>query len=168
MPYLSELFKIKKKVVNILINDEELMTLLADGEPKAMPANYLIEQVLDDGSYHTGQIHLYDFIPGNTATAESHICIEVVEDEVDTVFAGKYYLHIDVFVPEKMMNMFGNIRRDAIAARIDYLLNGQHLVLATLKRIPGGLSKPIQGWRQRYIAYEVTGWNRSYDEKSFD
>lgn len=168
MPFLNEYYKIKKSVVNILVNDEEFVRLLTNSEPDDMPAKYLIEQLMDDGSLHYGQIHLYDFIPGETQTAESHVCIEVMENKMDTVFAGKFILQIDVFVPEELMNMYGNIRRDAIAARIDFLLNGQHIVLGQVERAGGGLAKPIQHWRQRVMRYQVTGWNRSYDEKTYD
>lgn len=166
MPFLNEYYSIKKKIVNILINDEEFVKLLSDNEEQAVPAHNLIEQMLDDGTMHYGQIHLYDYMPGETSTAESHVCIEIEQQPVDTVYAGSFVISIDIYVPEILMNMFGNIRRDAIASRIDFLLNGQHLALDQLERLGGVLDKPIQGWRQRTLYYSTAGWNRSYDRKA--
>lgn len=166
MPFLSEYYTIKKKLVNIFINDEKLISLIGNKDPDYLPASYMIEQMLDDGSMHHGQIHLYDYVPGESSTAESHVCIEITEDETETIYAGKFLIAIDIFVPECLMNMYGNIRRDAIAQRIDELINGEHVSLADLERIGGDLSKPIQGWRQRSLYYVTSGWNRSYEDRA--
>ena len=151
MPHLSEYTEYKKKVVNLILKDAECVELITGVENTTLPAVSLLNK----------QVFLYDYIDETTTDAKVFVCIEVDEGEVRTPAVGWMHLWIYIAVPKVLMNMEGEIRRDALAQRIDELLNGNlDFGFGKLERKPGGRIVLHDSFRGRFLHYHVRDWNR--------
>lgn len=151
MPHLSEFTEYKRKVVNLILNDEECVELITGAEGTSLPAVSLINN----------QVFLYDYIDETTTDAKVHVCIEVDDGDVRGPAVSGVHLWIYVAVPKSLMNMNGEIRRDALANRIDTLLNGnKDFGFGKLDRKPGGRIVLHDSFRGRFLHYYVLDWNR--------
>ena len=161
MPNLGQFVKYKKQIAMAILNDPECVDLISNGTYHGdYPAVSLLEQVLSDGRYVPGQVHLYDFIPDVASDSRVHVNIEIDEDAMSTVAVGLYTIEILVMVPVDLMNMYGNIRRDALAARIDTLINGStEYGFGRVERRAGSLGIPAPKVRSRRLKYSVKDWN---------
>jgi hypothetical protein len=151
MPHLSEFTEYKRKVVNLVLNDEECVELITGVENTTLPAISLVNT----------QVFPYDYIDETTTDAKVFVCVEVDEGEVKGPAVGWMHLWVYVAVPKSMMNMDGEIRRDALAQRIDKLLNGNRdFGFGKLERKPGGRIVLHDSFRGRFLHYHVRDWNR--------
>lgn len=151
MPHLSEFTEYKKKVVNLILKDAECVELITGVENTPLPAASLLNK----------QVFLYDYIDAATTDAKVFICIEVDEGEIKGPAVGVMHLWIYIAVPKILMNMDGEIRRDALAQRIDELLNGnKDFGFGKLDRKPGGRIVLHDSFRGRFLHYFVQDWNR--------
>ena len=168
MPNLSEFHDYKKKIAQAFLSDSEFVKLVTNNEyDGAYPAVDLLEQVLSDGSYHSGQVHLYDYIPDVATSGMVHVCIEIDDSKIYHVATAEYIIEIMIIVPVPLMNMYGNIRRDAIASCVDRILNGKtDFGFDRLERRPGSLGIPADKQRSRKLRYSVKGWNMRDEELS--
>ena len=77
-------------------------------------------------------------------------------------FDEKKVTEVDIliFVPTMLMVMDGGVRRDAIAAAIDRLVNNNlSLGIGEVRRIPGACKEPMDGYRLRILRYRVGNYN---------
>lgn len=160
---LDQYYRFKKYVAKTILSDKICVDLISNSNYQGtLPAEELLEQQYEDGTYNSGLVHLYDYIPDAETTADTHICIEVEDMGVSTVAVGDYRIEVNIIVPVALMNMYGNIRRDAIAERIDYLLNGsKDIGFGRFERISGTLGIPSIKFRSRKIKYKVKDYNMS-------
>src|SRR5574344_1800917 len=155
MANLSEYTDYKKILVKAIINDRECVNIISNKTTLELPAKSLIET-----SEKTNQIHLYDYIPGTKNDGITHVCIDVDDGPTITNNVAGFYVCIDVIVPEALMVMNGQIRRDALAEAIDRLINGsQEYGFGEVKRVQGARGVPMDGYRGRELRYYVKGWN---------
>lgn len=158
---LDQYYRYKKYIAQIILNDQKCVDLLTNSTYQGeLPAQELLEQLKEDQTYVSGQVHLYDYIPDPETEADSHICIEIDDIGTNTVAVGEYQIEINIIVPISLMNMYGNIRRDALASRIDYLINGdKNLGFGRVKRRMGGTGIPSVKFRSRRLRYMVQDFN---------
>ena len=155
MPMLSELEEYKRKIVNLLVNDRELVDLVSCRNDLELPAKSLVNN----------NIFLYDFVDETVKDQKVFICIEVDEGDYINPQARYYDVHIYVVIHKRLMSFIddngrGGVRRDAICERIDHILNG---------RTDIGFDKVTAAWGQRLVYaedfrakdlhYKVKGWN---------
>ena len=151
MPHLSEYTEYKRKVINLILNDETCVELITGAEGTALPATSLVNK----------QVFPYDYRDETTTDAKVFVCVEVDEGDVRGPAVSGIHLWIYVAVPKSMMNMNGEIRRDALTQRIDTLLNGnKDFGFGKLERRPGGRIVLHDSFRGRFLHYHVLDWNR--------
>ena len=155
MPNLSEYTDIKKKIVKLIVNDRDCVDLISNTTAMALPATGLIPT-----PKAKNQIHMYNYQPGVSEEAKSHVCIEVFDGKIINGAVAWYEVDISIIVPEMLMVMDGEIRRDAIAAAIDRLVNNNlALGIGSVTRIPGACKEAMDGFRSRIIRYRVGNYN---------
>lgn len=120
MAYLSELTEIKRKIANLIVNDEMLVELISGEQGKQLPAADLIGK----------NVYLYDYVDDTLKDARTLVCIEIDENDYTSPTARDFELHVYVCVHKSQMNFIdengrGQVRRDLIASRIDALLNNR-------------------------------------------
>lgn len=120
MAYLSELTEYKRRIANLIVNDEMLVELISGEKGKALPAADLIGK----------NVFLYDYVDDTLKDARTLVCLEIDEQDYTSPTARDFELHVYVCVHKSQMNFIdedgrGQIRRDLIASRIDYLLNNR-------------------------------------------
>jgi hypothetical protein len=151
MPHLSESTEYKRRVVNLILNDAECVELITGVKNTTLPAASLVNN----------NVFLYDYIDETTTDAKVYVCIEVDDGDVRGPAVTGVHLWIYVSVPKSMMNMNGEIRRDALTHRIDELLNGnKDFGFGKLERRPGGRIVLHDSFRGRFLHYYVLDWNR--------
>lgn len=135
MAYLSELTEFKRKIANLIVNDETLVELISGKKGTLLPAAELIGQ----------NVFLYDYVDDTLKDARTLVCIETDELDRTSPTARDFELHIYVCVHKSQMNYVdedgrGQVRRDMICSRIDALLNN---------RTDMGFQKikPLRGYR---------------------
>ena len=135
MAYLSELTEFKRKIANLIVNDEMLVELISGKKGTLLPAAELIGQ----------NVFLYDYVDDTLKDARTLVCIETDELDRTSPTARDFELHIYVSVHKSQMNYVdedgrGQVRRDMICSRIDALLNN---------RTDMGFQKlkPLRGYR---------------------
>jgi len=162
MPFLSELTKYKRLIAEAICNDAECVSLITNKNNPTLPAYQLIESVNEAGNRQRGQVHLYDYLPGTEEIGQVHVCVEVEEAKVLNCAVGNFEIHIYIIIPENMMVMYGQIRRDALAAAIDNVLNGRtDFGFGKLERMVGnGNFLAVNKWRGRELVYGNSDYNR--------
>lgn len=162
MPFLSEYTKYKKNIAKAICEDATCLSLITNTDNPTVPNYDLIESVNQAGLHHRGQVHLYDYLPGTEEIGEVHVCVEVEDDDVVKGAVGHFDIHIYIIVPENLMVMYGQIRRDALAAAIDNLLNGStNFGFGKLERkVGGGNFLAVNKWRGRELVYTNEDYNR--------
>ena len=151
MPNLSEFVSYKKTIGQLLYSDRKLVDLLTNTTNKTLPARDLVNN----------QIWYYDYIDETVTDAKCYLCLEVDDVATKTPAVTSFQLYIWVIVPKSLMNMDGNIRRDAIASRIDELINGKvGEWFGTAERNPSKRQRVNTTFRARLLTYTVQGWNR--------
>lgn len=120
MAYLSELTEIKRKIANLIVNDEMLVELISGERGRQLPAADLIGR----------NVYMYDYVDDTLKDARTLVCIEIDEGDFTSPTARDFELHIYVCVHKSQMNFIdengrGQVRRDLIASRIDALLNNR-------------------------------------------
>lgn len=155
MPMLSELGEYKRKIINIFMNDQELVDLVSCKDNYPLPANNLIGK----------NFYMYDYIDETVKDQLCLVCIEIDESNFINPQARYFDLHIYVAVHKKLMeytdkNGKSAIRRDAICARIDALLNGRtDLGFGKVEAAYGGRIVFADDFRAKDIHYRLKGWN---------
>lgn len=162
MPFLSEFTRYKKQIAKAICEDAECVSLITNNDSPTVPAYDLIESVNEAGNRHRGQVHLYDYLPGTEEVGEVHVCVEVEDAKVVKGAVARFDIHIYIIVPENLMVMYGQIRRDALAAAIDNLLNGRtDFGFGKLTRMVGGGNfLAVNKWRGRELVYTNEDYNR--------
>jgi len=149
--HLSEFTEYKKLVAKLIVNDAECVELITGKKNTPLPAASLIND----------QVFLYDYVDETTTEAKVFVCVEVDDGLVRGPHVQEIDLFVYVAVPTSMMNMSGEIRRDALAQRIDRLLNGNlDFGFGKLERRPGGRFVFHNSFRGRILHYRVQDWNR--------
>lgn len=161
MANLAQFYEYKKQLAMLILNDPECVDLISNGTYTGrLPAASLLEQVLSDGRYVPGQVHLYDYIPDVMSDSRVHVTIEIEDDRAYTPAVAGYTIVIIIMVPTDLMNMYGNIRRDKLAARIDTLINGSTTFgFGRLERRAGSVNIPAPKVRSRTLRFFVKDWN---------
>jgi hypothetical protein len=155
MPNLSEYKEYKGKLVKAIIENADCIALITNTTGTTLPAKSLI-----DTQSKVNQIHLYDFIPNTTDEAKTHVCIEVFDGPAINNNVAGFYIEVEIIVPETLMRMSGDTRRDALAAAIDKLINGSpDYGFGHVTRVQGGINEPADGFRGRLLKYYVKDWN---------
>ena len=151
MPNLSELVDYKKTIGQLLYSDREFVDLVTNTTTATLPARSLVNN----------QLWYYDYVDETVQDAKCYVCLEIDDSTVKTPAVGDFTLLIWIIVPKSLMDMTGNIRRDAIAARVDELLNGlEGTWFGELRRLPSLRFLPNTSFRGRLLKYSVQGWNR--------
>lgn len=155
MPNLSEYKAYKSKLAKAIIEDTDCVALITNVTGTTLPAKSLI-----DTPSAINQIHLYDYVPETSTDAKTHVCIEVLDGKVFSHNVAGFYVEIAIIVPETLMRMSGDSRRDALAAAIDALINGSpDYGFGHVSRVAGSVCIPAEGFRGRIIKYYVEDWN---------
>lgn len=155
MPNLSEYKEYKSRLAKAIVADSDCVALITNTTGTTLPAKSLV-----DTPTSIKQIHLYDYIPDTTSDIKTHVCIEVLDGKPINHTVAGFFVEIEIIVPEDLMRMSGDTRRDALAVAIDKLINGSpdygfgHVV-----RVPGSLNVPAEGFRGRLLKYYVEDWN---------
>lgn len=162
MPFLSEFTRYKKKIAHAICEDADCVKLITNTDNPTMPDYDIIESVNQAGIHHRGQLHLYDYLPGTEEVGEVHVCVEVDDSNTVKGAVAKFDIHVYIIVPENMMVMYGQIRRDALAAAIDRVLNGRDdFGFGKLERVRGGGNfLAVNKWRGRELVYSNEDYNR--------
>lgn len=162
MPFLSELTRYKKLIAKAICEDKDCVALITNTDDPQVPNYDLIESRNEAGRLHLGQVHLYDYLPGTEEVGQVHVCVEVEDSKVVKCAVAHYDIHIYIIVPENLMVMYGQIRRDALAEAIDKLLNGStKFGFGKLERtIGGGNFLAVNKWRGRELVYTNEDYNR--------
>lgn len=162
MPFLSEFTRYKKLIAKAICEDADCVSLITNTDSPSVPNYDLIESVNEAGNRRRGQVHLYDYLPGTEEVGETHVCVEVEDSKVVKGAVAHFDIHIYIIVPENLMVMSGQIRRDALAAAIDNLLNGRtDFGFGKLTRkIGGGNFLAVNKWRGRELVYTNEDYNR--------
>ena len=151
MPHLSEFTEYKKKVLNLIVKDKTCVELITATSNPTLPATSLINK----------QLFLYDYIDETVSDEKVYVCVETDEGDVKGPAVTGVHLWIYVIVPKSMMNMSGEIRRDALVGRIDTLLNGNlDFGFGKLERRIGSRFNLHDTFRGRSLHYYVLDWNR--------
>lgn len=151
MPDLSELVDYKKTIGQWLYSDRGFVDLVTNTTTMTLPARSLVND----------QLWYYDYIDETVQDAKCYVCLEIDDSTVRTPAVGDFVLLIWIIVPKSLMDMQGNIRRDAIASRIDTLLNGSSGTwFGEIKKLPSQRFSPNASFRGRLLKYSVQGWNR--------
>ena len=157
MPNLSEYKEYKAKLVKAIIENADCVALITNTTGTTLPAKSLI-----DTPSQVNQIHLYDFVPNTTDEAKTHVCIEVFEGPAINNNVAGFYIEVEIIVPETLMIMSVDTRRDALAVAIDKLINGNpDYGFGHVTRSTGGLDIPASGFRGRRLKYYIRDWNMS-------
>ena len=156
MPNLSEYTDIKKAVASAVVNDRACVDLITDTDnTEPLPAARLIQT-----KTAVNQVHMYDYIPGVTESAQVHVCVEVYDLVPTSVAVGAYELCIYCIVPDKLMTMNGAVRRDELASAVDRLFNNKAgSWFGTFERLQGKCFQLVEGFRCRVVRYRVQAWN---------
>ena len=90
------------------------------------------------------------------------MCVEIEESRVVNGAVANFEIHIYVIVPENLMVMYGQIRRDALASAIDKVLNGRtDFGFGKLERmLSDGNFLAVNKWRGRELVYGNPDYNR--------
>lgn len=164
MAFLSEFTSYKRKILRAICSDQDCVALITNTECPATPNYDLIESVNEAGIPHRGQVHAYDYVPGTEEEGDTHVCVEVEEIDTRNGAVARFQIHVYIIVPENLMVMYGEIRRDALAAAIDNLLNGRtDFGFGKLKRKAGRTFLAVNKWRGRELIYEAQDFNRICD-----
>lgn len=120
MAFLSELTEFKRRIANLIVNDEMLVELISGEKGKMLPAADLIGK----------NIFLYDYVDDTLKDSRTLVCIEIDERDYTSPTARDFEVHIYVCVHKSQMNYIdeegrGQVRRDLICSRIDALLNNR-------------------------------------------
>lgn len=151
MPHLSSLTDYKKTMINCFLRDPELVELITGEQGHALPASDLLDR----------QVFLYDYIDSTVQDDRVILCIETDDGAAYSCAIARFELHIFIAVPKSKMSMDGKIRRDAIAERIDTMLNGStQYGFGKLTRRAGGRVLFNNTYRTRVLHYTVEDWNR--------
>ena len=151
MPHLSALTEYKKVMINAFLRDRRFVDLVTNTSDHPLPASDLLSK----------QVFLYDFIDGTVKDEKVYVCIEADDSWVANCAVSQFNISIYIAVPKSLMDMNGEIRRDAIAQRIDELINGStDFGFGKLKRKPGGRLQFNEAFRGRVLNYTVEDWNR--------
>lgn len=162
MPFLSEFTKYKKMIAKAICEDTACVSLITNTDTPTTPNYDLIESVNSSGRSRRAQVHLYDYLPGTEEVGEVHVCVEIEESRVINSAVARYEIHVYIIIPENMMVMYGKIRRDALAAAIDNVLNGRtDFGFGKLTRgVGGGNFLAVNKWRGRELVYKIEDYNR--------
>lgn len=151
MPHLSSYTEFKRTLANIFLRDREFVDLVTNTENHPLPASDLLSR----------QVFLYDYIDGTIKEDKTYVCIEVDDGPTATPAAAYFTICIYIAVPKSLMEMNGEIRRDAIAQRVDQLINGStKFGFGKLKKKPGGRFLFNEAFRCRVLNYSSEDWNR--------
>lgn len=151
MPHLSSLDDFKRIIVNKFLRDRQFVDLVTNSADHELPASDLLSR----------QVFLYDYIDGTVKADRVFVCVEADDNWPETPAVSLFDIYITIAVPKSLMDMSGKIRRDAIAQRIDEMLNGStEFGFGKLKRKPGGRVNFSEAFRARVLHYSVENWNR--------
>lgn len=155
MPNLSDFTSIKKKVLHTILSDRECVDLITNDSDIRLPAESLLDK----------QVFLYDWIDDTVTEAKTFISVDVDVPYVDSIATANFDLFIYIAVHKSLMSMNGEIRRDALASRIDYLING-NLDFGFAKVELSNVSRFRQGkeFFGRTLVYRVHHYNRIGDK----
>ena len=93
MPNLSEYTDIKKKIVKLIVNDRDCVDLISNTTAMALPATGLIQT-----PKAKNQIHMYNYQPGVSEEAKSHVCIEVFDGKIINGAVAWYEVDISISI----------------------------------------------------------------------
>ena len=151
MPHLSSITDFKRTIVNKFLRDRKFVDLVTASEDHELPASDLLSR----------QVFLYDYIDGTVKADRVYVCVDADDSWEETPAVTQFEIYISIAVPKSLMDMNGEIRRDAIAQRIDQMLNGStEFGFGKLKRKPGGRAQFSEAFRARVLRYSVENWNR--------
>lgn len=157
MPYLSEFTEYKRRIANLIVNDELCVELITGKKNTPLPAASLIGR----------NVYLYDYIDDTIKDAMVLICIEVDEGYYTSPTARDFDLHIYVSVHKSLMNYVdddgkGQIRRDMICSRIDAMLsNSTDFGFQKVKGEKGYRIIFSNDFRTKDMVYRIKDWNVS-------
>ena len=151
MPHLSSVDDFKRIIVNKFLRDRQFVDLVTNSTNHGLPASDLLSR----------QVFLYDYVDGTVQADKVFVCVEADDNRVKTPAVSLFDIYITIAVPKSMMDMNGKIRRDAIAQRIDEMLNGStEFGFGKLERKPGGRLQFSDAFRAKLLHYSVENWNR--------
>lgn len=151
MSHLSSFTAYKKLIVNKLLNDRKFVDLVTVSDDHELPARDLLNR----------QVYLYDYVDVTIKTDKVLVCIDADDTWAKTPAVSGFQIEIIVAVPKSLMDMPGEIRRDAICQRIDEMLNGStEFGFGRLERRPGNRFQLNEALRSRILRYSVDDWNR--------
>ena len=157
MPYLSEFTEYKRRIANLIVNDELCVELITGEKDRPLPAADLIGK----------NVYLYDYIDDTIKDAMVLICIEIDEGYYTSPTARDFDLHVYVSVHKSIMNYIdddgrGQIRRDMLCSRIDNMLsNSTDFGFQKVKGAKGYRIIFSNDFRVKDMVYRIKGWNVS-------
>lgn len=134
-----------------MLRDREFVNLVTAVPDYPLPAADLLNK----------QVFLYDYIDSTVKDEKVYVCIEADDGVAYSCAVSRFDMYIYIAVPKYLMDMNGQIRRDAIAQRIDTLINGStDYGFGKLERKSGGRIRLSDEFRGRVLHYTVEDWNR--------
>lgn len=151
MANLSELTAFKTRVLNLIVNDRVCVDLIANASNRPLPAKDLLNK----------QIFMYDFVDETVTDSNVYVCLETDRTRTNSVSTGEFWLYVTVLCHKSLMAMKGQIRRDALAQRIDELFNGDELGVGKVQLMDSRRFKVPNNsmYFGRNSAYRVYGYN---------
>lgn len=156
MPLLSELEEYKLKIINMIVNDPDCVEFISGNKSMPLPAGSLIYD----------RIFPYDYIDETVKDQKSFVCIEIDEGDSTAPQSRYFDVHIYVAVHKSLMKYTddkgrGGVRRDAICAAIDRLMNGSvDLGFGEVKAAYGGRIIFSNDFHAKDLHYRILGKNR--------
>lgn len=164
MPLLSELEEYKRRILNLVINDEDCVELITGQKGLTLPAAELVNN----------NIYLYDYVDETVKDQKCFVCIEIDEGDSTAPQSRYFDIHIYVAVHKSLMNYIddngrGGVRRDAICAAIDRLINGSvDFGFDRVEAAYGGRIILSNDFHAKDLHYRVLGknqWGEALDRK---
>lgn len=157
---------IKEKVMISLLQDHDVVSILADKANVTTPAMEL----------RYTQVFPWPHVPGTTDEVKTYITFEVTTNGIDNPAVKDYELRVYIFTHDSKMpfdtaaaqrigiNVRGT-RIDILAHIIDHLLNGQSgYGFGDLKLIGDRTFSPCDSYFGRIRIYSIKGWNMAGEQ----
>lgn len=150
MAYLEEIYQNKNKIINLLINSQEIVDTINNTSIET--ADELIGQNVFRNLY----------IPDTQSEAKTYICIEIYITRVTDKLIKKADIHFWIFSHQSISDTgLGYTRVDYIQSQIDRIMNGNYnFGIDSVNLIGSNMFKPNANFGGVELIYRVTDFNQ--------
>ena len=156
---IDELVDYSYKARSLIINNQEIMALIAD-DP-----NYDLDG--DTADEIEARVKDHDYVDETTLIADAYVMVETEMTNLSSPTMKTMYLYVNVVLSKKFMDMnpkkfkgYKGNRRDNIARLINNLLNdNRDFGVGDLKLISATVGSVPTGFTSRILTYEVPSFS---------